>query len=154
MLARSTPARYGMRSRSKRVPSCPMLTVMETLREYYAASNRDDLPGMVAHYAEPVTFIGDGVTSFATRAEAIPHLARFFARVRGMGAVRTDWSESHIKELSDTLAVADIGLVRSTADGREVERLAFAYLLHKTAAGWKIAVLASHPEETLLRVER
>jgi ketosteroid isomerase-like protein len=131
-----------------------MLNVTETLREYYAASNRDDLPGMVGHYSEPVTFIGDGVTSFATRGEAIPHLARFFARVRGNGAVRTDWIESHVKELSDTLAVADIGLVRFTADGTEVERLAFVYLLNKTAAGWKIAVLASHPQATILHVDR
>ena len=120
---------------SELIPSPPMLTVIETLREYYAVSNRDDLPGMVAHYSEPVTFIGDGVTSFAMRAEAIPHLARFFARVRSLGAVRTDWSESHVRELSDALAIADIGLVRFTADGREVERLAFAYMLHKTTAG-------------------
>jgi len=42
--------------------------------------------------------------------------------------------------------------VRFTADGREVERLAFAYVLHKTATGWKIAVLASHPAETMLHV--
>jgi hypothetical protein len=39
---------------------------------------------------------------------------------------------------------------RFAADGREVERLAFAYLLHKTATGWKIAVLAAHPAETML----
>ena len=131
-----------------------MATVTQTLREYYAASNKDDLPGMVSHYHEPVTFIGArGVTVFTTRMEATPFLAEFFARLRALGAVRTEWSESHIKELSDTLAVADIGLVRFAADGREVERLAFAYLLHKTAAGWKIAVLASHPPETMLRVD-
>ena len=125
----------------------------QVLREYYAASNEDDLPGMASHYHEPVMFIGaTGVTTFATRAEATSFLAQFFGRLRAMGAVRTEWTESHIKELSDTLAVADIGLVRFTADGREVERLAFAYVLHKTATGWKIAVLASHPAETMLPV--
>jgi ketosteroid isomerase-like protein len=131
-----------------------MRTVTETLRDYYAASNNDDLPGMVSHYHEPVTFISaSGVTSFARRAEAIPHLAQFFAPLRARGAVRTEWTESHIRELSETLAVADIGLVRFTVDGREVERLAFAYLLHKTATGWKIAVLASHPADTIMRVD-
>ena len=104
-----------------------MPTVTQTLRDYYAASNKDDLLGMVSHYHEPVTFIGaTGVTSFTTRAEATPFLAQFFARLRAMGAVRTEWTESHIKELSDTLAVADIGLVRFTADGGEIERVAFA----------------------------
>jgi hypothetical protein len=70
-----------------------------------------------------------------------------------MGAMRTEWTESHIKELSETLAVADIGLVRFNADGREVERLAFTYVLHKMATGWKIALLASHPAETMLHVD-
>ena len=130
-----------------------MLTVTETLRDYYEASNRDDLAGMVSHYHEPVTFIGAGrVTLCATRADATALLTQFYARVRAMGPIRTEWAESHIKELSDTLAVADIGLVRFTTDGREVERTAFAYLLHRTAAGWKIAGLASHPAETILRV--
>jgi ketosteroid isomerase-like protein len=132
-----------------------MRTVTETLRDYYAASNKDDLPGMVSHYHEPVTFIGPaGVVSLATRAEAVPLLEQFFTPLRAKGAVRTEWSESHIKELSDTLAVADIGLVRFTADGGEVERVAFAYLLQRTAAGWKIAVLASHPARTILHVDR
>jgi ketosteroid isomerase-like protein len=132
-----------------------MLTVTETLRDYYAASNRDDFRGMVSHYHEPVMWIGaGGVTSCPTRAEAAALVAQFIARVRAMGAVRTEWAEFHIKEMSDKLAVADIALVRFTADGREVERTAFAYLLHKTAAGWKIAVLASHPAETILQVAR
>jgi ketosteroid isomerase-like protein len=130
-----------------------MLTVTETLRDYYAASNRDDLTAMVSYYSEPVTFIGGaGPMSARTHAEAVQYLTEFFARVRGMGAVRTEWTASHIKELSDTLALADIGLVRLTADGREVERLAFAYMLHKGRDGWKIAVLASHPAETILHV--
>jgi ketosteroid isomerase-like protein len=129
-----------------------MSDVTDVLRDYYAASNRDDLPAMVSHYHEPVTFISAaGVTPVATRVEAKSFLAQFFARVRSMGAVRTEWTESHIEELSETLAVADIGLVRFTEDGREVERLAFAYVLHKTATGWKIVLLASHPAETMMR---
>jgi len=85
----------------------------------------------------------------AKRADAVPILAQFFARVRA-----TEWSASHIKELSDTLALADISLVRFTAEGREVERIAFMYVLHKTSSGWKIAVLASHPAENTLHLAR
>jgi ketosteroid isomerase-like protein len=137
------------------VPHDERAVVMQTLRGYYAASNKDDLPGMVSYVHEPVTFItAAGVRSFAARADVTPFLAQFFARLRAMGAVRTEWTESHIEVLSDTLAVADLGLVRFATDGREVERLAFMYLLHKTASGWKIAVLASHPAETVLPVDR
>src|SRR5690348_11820136 len=125
-----------------RYPGRPMMTVTETLRAYYAASNRDDFQEMVSHYHEPVMWMGaGGVTSCATRGEATALVGRFIAQVRARGAVRTEWLESHIKELSETLALADIGLVRFSADGREVERTAFAYLLQKTTAGWKIAVL-------------
>ena len=132
-----------------------MLAVTDTLREYYAASNKHDLPGMVSYFHEPVTFIGGaGARSFATHAEAKPFLEQFFARLRAMGAVRTEWAESHVKQLSDRLAVAGIGIVRFAADGRELERAGWTYLLHKTPAGWKIAVLASHPPETVLHVDR
>ena len=31
--------------------------VIETLREYYAASNKHDGPAMVSYYSEPVMFI-------------------------------------------------------------------------------------------------
>ena len=74
-----------------------MLTVLETLRDYYAASNKDDLPGMAAFFHEPVTFMGAaGVRSFATHADAVPFLAQFFAGLRPMGAVRTEWTESQV----------------------------------------------------------
>jgi ketosteroid isomerase-like protein len=132
-----------------------MLTVSETLRDYYAASNKLDLPAMVSYFHEPLTFISAaGVRCFATRADAVTLLEGFFARRRAMGAVRTDWTESYIKELSDTLAVAGIGVVRFAADGAELERVGWTYLLQKTANGWKIAVLASHLPETVLHVDR
>lgn len=131
-----------------------MLAVTQTLRDYYAASNKHDLPGMLSYFHEPVTFITPGgVISLATRADAAAVLEQFFARLRAMGAARTDWAESHVKQLSDTLAVAGIAIVRVAADGRELERVGWTYLLHKTASDWKIAVLASHPPDTILRLE-
>jgi len=132
-----------------------MLTVADTLRDYYAASNKHDLPGMVSYFHEPFTFITPaGVRTFATHADAIPLVEGFFARRVAMGAVRTDWTESHVKQLSDTLAVAGIAVVRFAADGGELERVGWTYLLQSTASGWRIAVLASHPPETVLHVDR
>src|SRR5262249_8541950 len=41
--------------------------VIQTLRDYYAASNKYDLAGMVSYYHEPVMFItAQGVASVAT----------------------------------------------------------------------------------------
>jgi ketosteroid isomerase-like protein len=136
------------------LPQSDQATVLQTLREYYAASNKRDVPGMVAYFHEPVTFItAGGVNSLATRADAARVLEQFMARLKTLGAIRTDWTESHVKQLSDTLAVAGIALVRVAADGRELERVGWTYLLQKTASGWKIAVLASHPTETVLQLD-
>lgn len=127
--------------------------MIQTLRDYYAASNKHDLPGMVSYYHEPVMFItGQGAVSFATHAEATPRLTQFFERLRTLGVARSDWSDMHIKQLSDTLAVAGIAVVRYGAEGQEIERVGWTYLLHNTPGGWRIAVLANHPSETVLQV--
>ncbi len=131
-----------------------MLTVIQTLRDYYAASNKHDVPGMLSYYHEPVVFItGAGVISLATRADAMPVLEQFIGRLKAMGAARTDWAESHVKQLSDTLTVAGIAVVRFSADARELERVGWTYLLHRTTTGWKIAVLAAHPADTILELD-
>ena len=125
--------------------------VIETLRDYYAASNKHDLASMVSYYHEPVMFItAQGVASVATHADAARRLTPFFERLGALGVARTDWDGVHVKQLSDTLAVAGIRLVRYGADGRELERVGWTYVLQNTAGGWKIAVLASHPPDTVL----
>ncbi len=108
---------------------------------------------MVSYYHEPVVFITPrGVIARATRTDASAVLTEFIERLGAMGAARSEWAESHVKQLSDTLAVAGIVVVRYKADGQELERVGWTYLLHKTGGGWKIAVLAGHPADTVLQV--
>jgi ketosteroid isomerase-like protein len=129
---------------------------IQTLREYYAASNKRDLQTMLSYYHEPVTFItARWVAIRATRADAAPLLVDFFERLRREGVARSDWADSHVKQLSDTLAVASVVVARYRADGQELERerVAWTYLLYRTGDGWKIAVLAGHPADTVLRVD-
>ena len=129
------------------------VAVIQTLRDYYAASNKQDVQGMVSYYHEPVVFITPrGVIARATRTDASAVLTEFIEQLRAMAAARSEWAESHVKQLSDTLAVAGIVVVRYQADGQELERLGWTYLLHKTGGGWKIAVLAGHPADTVLQV--
>jgi ketosteroid isomerase-like protein len=127
--------------------------VIQTLRDYYAASNKHDLPSMVSYYREPVMFItAREAVSFATHADVAPTLTQFFERLEALGAARSDWADCHVKQLSDTLAVAGIAVVRYSAEGQELERVGWTYLLQNTPGGWKIAVLANHPSDTVLRV--
>lgn len=69
-----------------------------------------------------------------------------------MGVARTELAEVHCKQLSATLVVAGVVVVRYGANGGELERVGWTYLVQKTSAGWKIAVLASHSPDTVLRV--
>jgi ketosteroid isomerase-like protein len=127
--------------------------VLQPLRDYYAASSKHDVSSMVDYYESPVMVIAArGVMCWATHTEAIRNLMPFIARLQEIGAARTEWGESHFRQLSDTLVMASIVVVRYKADGQELERLGWTYLLHKTGGGWKIAVLASHSPDTVLRV--
>ena len=126
--------------------------VIETLREYYAASNKHDGPATVSYYTEPFMFItSEAVATRATRAEHLPLLRQFFEHLRTMGVARSELAEVHCKQLSATLVVAGIVVVRYGAGGGELERVGWTYLVQKTSAGWKIAVLASHSPDTVLR---
>lgn len=127
--------------------------VIQTLRDYYAASNKQDLPGMVSYYHEPVMFItARGAVSFPTHADVAPTLTQFFERLKALGVARSDWAGFHVKQLSDVLVVAGIAVVRYSAEGQELERVGWTYLLQNTTGGWKIAVLANHPSDTVLQV--
>jgi hypothetical protein len=79
-------------------------------------------------------------------------LTQFFERLKALGAARSDWADFHVKQLSDVLVVAGIVVVRYSAEGQELERVGWTYLLQNTTDGWKIAVLANHPADTVLRV--
>jgi hypothetical protein len=46
--------------------------------------------------------------------------------------------EHHVKLLNSTTALCSAVSIRVKADGTEMQRSGFTYLLHKTDAGWKI----------------
>jgi ketosteroid isomerase-like protein len=128
--------------------------VIQMLRDYYAAATKQDLPGTVAYYHEPVTFITSrGVACFRTHDDAAPVLKQLFERFRELGVVRNDWAEAHCKLLGETSAAASVVVARYRADGQEAERVGWTYLMHKTGGEWKIAVLAGHPPDSILRID-
>ena len=51
------------------------------------------------------------------------------------------------------VAVVSTRTVRYKADGQELERIGFTYLLRKTNEGWKIAVLVGHDPANVLRLD-
>src|SRR5262249_38058930 len=111
------------------------------------------LSAMLSYYHEPVTFITtQGVVSRSSHADVIPILTQFFERLKVTAATRSEWADAHVKRLSDVLAIASIIVVRYNAEGHEVERVGWTYLLHRTGGRWKIAVLAAHPANNILRL--
>lgn len=63
-------------------------------------------------------------------------------RARGYG--RSEYSLLSSQTLSTTAALTIGTAIRYKADGQELERAGITYLLCKTGAGWKIAVMVLH----------
>ena len=61
--------------------------VIQTLRDYYAASSKHDTQSMLSYYHESVMLITPrGVISRATHTDAMPALTELIARLGAMGA--------------------------------------------------------------------
>ncbi len=72
-------------------------------------------------------------------------LASAFAPVieglKAKGYGRSEFVEPQVTMLSETAALVQGVAVRYTAAGPELERIQISYLMHRTEAGWKIAML-------------
>ena len=69
----------------------------------------------------------EGVSARATHADVLLVLTQFFERLRTMGVARSEWAEAHFKQLSATLVVAGIVVVRYGAGEDELERVGWTY---------------------------
>jgi hypothetical protein len=60
------------------------------------------------------------------------------ASLKPSGFSHSKLGEHHVKLLNSTTAFCSAVTIRVKADGTEIQRSGFTYLLHKTDAGWKI----------------
>ena len=127
---------------------------LQAFKDYVAAVGTLDVQRVVPYYHEPLMFVSAaGTRALATRAEMEEWLKPVFGRMKEQGYARSDWSEFHMKLLSAGVAVVSTQTVRYKADGQELAKLGFTYILRKTKEGWQIAVLVGHDPANVLRLD-
>jgi hypothetical protein len=117
----------------------------EMLTSYYQAFSTLDLRRILPYYLEPCFLTGaQGVGAAPTHAELAALLTPALEGLRARGYVRSELTGLRLFCLSAADTLATGVAVRMHNNGQELERAGVTYLLRRTAAGWKIALLAVH----------
>jgi ketosteroid isomerase-like protein len=124
------------------------------LSDYYRAFSTLDLQVILPYFLEPSLLVSTaGVAATTTHAALAEVLTPAFEGLRAKGYTRSELTKLQVKKLSANTALASGVAVRYKAGGRELEQVGVMYVLQKTDAGWKIAVLVSHDADNLPRLE-
>lgn len=126
--------------------------VRQVLTDYYSAFSTLDVQEILPYYYEPCLLIGpQGVAALPTRAAMATAFTPLMEGLRARGYSRSESSDLHVKQLSDTAALASSVAVRYKTDGQELERVGVSYLLHKADNRWKITVTVVHDTDNVVR---
>jgi ketosteroid isomerase-like protein len=119
-----------------------MQSVLEAIHEYYKVFSTLDLSAIASCYCEPCMSISpQGVFSGANRAVLANAFAPVIEGLKAKGYGRSEFVEPQVTMLTETAALVRGVAVRYAAAGPEIERLQISYLMHRSEAGWKIAIM-------------
>jgi ketosteroid isomerase-like protein len=127
--------------------------IARTYAAYFEAFQRLDPEAVLPYYHLPCTIVlSDAVLAVAGVAEARALFAEMMKDLAARGYGRSEWTRLGVKQLGASLAVLSAAVIRYQTDGAELERFGATYLLRRTDAGWKIAVLTVHDIEAVLEL--
>lgn len=119
--------------------------VTQVLTEYYRAFSTLELDAILPYFHEPALAVGpQGVFAASTRAELTIVFAPSIDNLRARGYGRSELRLQTLRILSPTAALATGVALRFKTDGHPLDQAGVTYLLHKSDAGWKIAVFVIH----------
>ena len=123
------------------MPEAGEETIHKVVAGYYEAFVRDS--GLAAtFYGEPTLIVlQNDVRCLPTRKDVQRFLADGLQNLRSLGYSNTRMTASHAKRLTASNALYTTVAVRMRADGTELQRAAFTYVLHRGSGGWKIHAL-------------
>ena len=105
---------------------------------YYDAFGRDSAAAST-FYGEPTLIvIPNQVILLRTRADVEAALEQLVATLKASGYSHSTLGEHRVKLLNPATALYSVVAIRMKADGTELQRSGFTYLLHKGDTGWKI----------------
>jgi ketosteroid isomerase-like protein len=112
--------------------------IHDVVNGFYDALGRDSAAAS-AFYGEPTLIvIPDQVIMLRTRADVEASFDEFVATLKASGFSHSKLGEHRVKLLNPTTALYSTVAIRMKADGTELQRSGFTYLLHKSNVGWRI----------------
>jgi ketosteroid isomerase-like protein len=116
-----------------------------TLRAYVKAFESLDADLLVDFYGLPCLFLapqGQVVAADAPAARAVA--SQLMTQAKGQGYRRTEILDLEVRALASELAECRGAFVRLGADGVELLRFGFTYLMRRDGDRWRIVVAAAH----------
>jgi ketosteroid isomerase-like protein len=124
--------------------------IHKVLSGYYDAFGRDSAAAS-AFYGEPTLIVlPNEIVMLNTRADVAAFFDKFVANLRPSGYAHSKFGDYSVKLLNSTTALFSTVATRIKADGTEMQRSGFTYLLHKSNAGWRIhEIIATDPDKLI-----
>jgi len=120
-------------------------SAIQVLTDYYVAFSTTDVATFLPYFYEPSTLIGpQGVLAAPTREVLATIFTPTMEALRARGFSRSEFRVRQARTLSETAELFTGIATRFKKDGQELERVGFTYIMHKSAIGWKIAVVVLH----------
>lgn len=118
---------------------------VRALTDYYNAFSRQELQCILSYFHEPAMVIApSGVFVIPDSTALAATITRTLEDLRSRGYARSELIVEHLSALGEAAAFASGIAVRYKAEGQELERVRLSYLLRRTDASWKIAVMIFH----------
>jgi ketosteroid isomerase-like protein len=112
--------------------------IHNVLSGYYDAFGRDSAAAS-AFFGEPTLIVlPNQVVMLSTRAEVEAFFDKLVTSLKASGYSHSKLGDHRVKLLNSTTALYSTVAIRMKADGTEMQRSGFTYLLHKSNAGWRI----------------
>ena len=114
--------------------------------EYGRAVGSFDAQRLAPYYDSPLTIVTAARTVVLKDPSEIQGFMNpFWERLKQRGwSGKAESPQINVRRLGSGMALASVLVVRYKADGAELERGGFTYVLRKTGDQWKIAVLVGH----------
>ena len=121
-----------------------MNETLVAIHDYYKAFSTLDLDACVPFFTLPSMFIGlRGTFAVASREDLARALGPTIEALKTKDYQRSEYIEPQLTTLTENTALVRGVAARYRVSGAELERVPVSYLMHRTGAAWKIAVVAA-----------
>jgi ketosteroid isomerase-like protein len=150
---RFVPVQLAQTTPSSAISATEKDAIHQVVSGYYDAFARDSAAA-AAFYGEPTLIVlPNQVIILATRPDVEAFLAKSLASLKPLGYSYSKVVDPRTKLLNATTSIYSTIAVRSKADGTEMQRAGFTYLLQKDNSGWKIRGLIATDLDKLVNAD-